>query len=131
MQTPPSVDASPPVIPRIKRRVHHSPAHVTLERSRPSNRGMQLQAELDSDGDSSSAGENSSDDADESDLSYVSQGSQHSNAEAHVYALGQSSQGGFPTPLHLRRAANRNEYTLAGNDDVSYHINHFHPPPLT
>jgi hypothetical protein len=104
MQTPPSVDASPPVIPRIKRRVHRSPAHVTLERSRPSNRGMQLQAEVDSDGDSSSQDDNSSDDADEADLSYVSQGSGHSNADAHIYALGQSSQGCFPPPLHLRRA---------------------------
>jgi hypothetical protein len=114
MQAPPSVDASPPVDARIKR-VHRSPAGVTLEPSRRSNRGMQQQAEVDSDGDSSSAGENSSDDADESDLSYVSQGSQHSNAEAHVYALGQSSQGGFPTPLHLRRAADRNVYSIAGD----------------
>ena len=75
---------------------------------------MQLQAEVDSDGDSSSAGENSSDDANEADLSYVSQGSGHSNAQAHVYALGQSSQGGFPTPMHLRRAADRNVYSVAG-----------------
>jgi hypothetical protein len=103
MQAPISVDESPPVDARIKR-VQRSPAGLTLEPSRRSNRGMQLQAELGSDGDSSSAGDNSSDDDDESDLSYVSQGSQHSNAEAHVYALGQSSQGGFPTPLHLRRA---------------------------
>jgi hypothetical protein len=75
---------------------------------------MQLQAEVDSDGDSSSQDDNSSDDADEADLSYVSQGSGHSNADAHIYALGQSSKGGFPTPMHLRRAADRNEFTLAG-----------------
>ena len=114
MQAPPSVDDSPPVDARIKR-VNRSPAGLTLEPSRRSYRGMQLQAALGSDGDSSSAGDNSSDDDDEPDLSYVSQGSHHSNAEAHVYALGQSSQGGFPTPMHLRRAANRNEYTLAGD----------------
>jgi hypothetical protein len=75
---------------------------------------MQLQAEVDSDGDSSSAGENSSDDANESDLSYVSQGSGHSNAQAHVNALCQSSQGGFPTPLHMPTAADRNVYSVAG-----------------
>ena len=124
MQGPPSVDESPPVDARIKR-VHRSPAQVPLQPSRPSNRGMQLQAEVDSDGDSSSAGENSSDDANEADLSYVSQGSGHSNAQAHVYALGQSSQGGFPTPLHLRRAADRNVYSVAG-DIPSYHRPHLH-----
>ena len=124
MQAPISVDESPPVDARIKR-VQRSPAGLTLEPSRRSYRGMQLQAELGSDGDSSSAGDNSSDDDDEPDLSYVSQGSQHSNAEAHVYALGQSSQGGFPTPMHLRRAADRNVYSVAG-DIPTYHRPHLH-----
>ena len=45
-------------------------------------------------------GSSNSDDDNESDMSYVSQGLNHSNAERHVYLNAQSSQGGFPTPMH-------------------------------
>lgn len=45
-------------------------------------------------------GSSNSDDDNQSDMSYVSQGLNHSNAERHVYLNAQSSQGGFPTPMH-------------------------------
>ncbi len=53
-----------------------------------------------------SCSENSSDDADKSDLSMVTGGSQHSNAEATVYLNSLSSQAeqfGFEPPLNQTR----------------------------
>lgn len=105
---------SPPVQTRIKRVLRSpAPAQLNPPLPKPSVRSFQLQAHEDSDGCSSVPGSNSSDDADASDLSYVSQGSAHSNAEQHVYAAGASSQGGFPTPLHMRRAADRGLLSIA------------------
>jgi hypothetical protein len=63
---------------------------------------------------STKGGGNSSSDADEGDLSNISPTSQHADAEPHVYAAGASSQGGFPTPLHQRRGADRGLLSLAG-----------------
>ena len=42
---------------------------------------------------------NSSDDGDESDLSYITHGS-HPDASFSIYARAMDSQGGFPTPIH-------------------------------
>jgi hypothetical protein len=120
---------SPPVQARIKR-VHHSPAaaQVAPRLPNPSGRRFQQQADEDSDGRSSAQGSNSTDDADEADLSCVSLGSQHPNAEQHIYAAGASSQGGYPTPMHERRGADKGILTLAGDIPpfVTYHISH--PP---
>ena len=116
---------SPPVQARIKR---VKPAQVTPRSPAPkqSGRRFQEQAEEDSDGRSSAQGSNSPDDADEADLSYVSPSSQHANAEAHVYAAGASSQGGYPTPMHMRRGADLGRLTLAGGSPpfVTYHVSH-------
>ena len=110
---PHNLTPSPPVDARIKR---VKPMQVTpIPQARLSARRFQQQADEDScDGRSSEQGGNSSDDADEADLSYVSHTSQHVDAEPHVYAAGASSQGGFPTPLHQRRGADRGLLSLAG-----------------
>ena len=109
---PPYKTPSPPVHARIKRvkaaPTPRSPAQIQ------SSRRFQQQADEDSDGQSSAQRSNSSDDADEADLSNISHTSQHPDAEAHVYAAGASSQGGFPTPLHQRRGADRGLLSLAG-----------------
>ena len=60
---------------------------------------------------------NSSDDAEESDLSYVSPNCNHSNAEKHVYLEGMGTQGSdskFGTPLHNQGASRRGLVPLAG-----------------
>ena len=103
---------SPPVHARIKR-VKEAPTPRSPA-PKASSRRFQLQADEDSDGQSSNQGSNSSNDAGEGDLSNISQTSQHADAEAHVYAAGASSQGGFPTPLHQRRGADRGLLPLAG-----------------
>ena len=116
---------SPPIQARIKR-VHRSPApdQLALPLPKPSFRSLQLQADEDSEGRSSNPDSNSTDDADASNLSCVSSGSSHSNAAPHVYAAGASSQGGFPTPLHMRRGAERGIFTLAGDFHpvLTYHV---------
>jgi hypothetical protein len=103
---------SPPVQARIKR-VKQAPTPRSPA-PKQSSRRFQLQADEASDGQSSNQGSNSSSDADEGDLSNISPTSQHADAEAHVYAAGASSQGGFPTPLHQRRGADRGLLSLAG-----------------
>lgn len=112
---------SPPVQGRIKR---VKPAQPTPPAPAPiqSNRRFQQQADEDSDGQSSAQESNSSDDADEADLSNISHTSQHPDAEAHVYAAAASSQGGYPTPMHMRRGADRGLLSLAGDIPfVPYH----------
>jgi hypothetical protein len=111
---PPSKTPSPPVHARIKRvkQVQVTP----IPPARISARRFQLQADEDScDGRSSAQEANSSDDEDETNLSYVSNTSQHPDADPLVYAAGASSQGGFPTPLHQRRGADRGLLSLAGD----------------
>jgi len=103
---------SPPVDARIKR-VKEGPSPRSPA-PKQSSRRFQLQADEDSDNQSSNQGSNSSNDAAEGDLSNISPTSQHADAEAHVYAAGASSQGGFPTPLHQRRGADRGLLPLAG-----------------
>ena len=131
------ITPSPPVQARIKR-VHRSPAPAQLSHPlepavRPSRRNLllqnhllDLQADQDSENCSSSSDSNSTDDADEADLSCVSATSQHSNAEPHIYAIGASSQGGYPTPLHKRRGADKGILTLAGAIPpfVTYHVSY-------
>ena len=64
---------------------------------------LDLQAkEADSAGDSKSGESNSSDDQNESDLSCISHGQDHENAERHVYL---SSQTNLHTPIHQKRAS--------------------------
>lgn len=67
---------------------------------------LQLQAQEEKDGRLVNGSPDSSDDADKSDLSCVSQGMHHSNAERREYldSLGtQPSQTGFPTPLNKQK----------------------------
>jgi hypothetical protein len=64
---------------------------------------LDLQAREDKNGRSVSGSDNSSDDADATDLSYVSPSADHSNAEKHEYLASLQSQNGFPTPIHKGR----------------------------
>ena len=67
---------------------------------------LETQAKEGKEDESASCSENSSDDADKSDLSMVTGGSQHSNAEATVYLNSLSSQAeqfGFEPPLNQTR----------------------------
>jgi hypothetical protein len=73
-----------------------------------------LQAKEDRGGVSVTGSSNSSDDGDESDMSYVSPSHGHVNADRHVYLKSLSSQGGFPTPIHKRRQADSAFMSIAG-----------------
>ena len=71
------------------------------------NRFLDLQAKECKNGQSVSGSENSSDDADASDLSYVSPTRDHADAERHVYLDSLASQNGLPTPIHLQRRSDQ------------------------
>ena len=68
-------------------------------------------------GDSKSAS-NSSDDDNESDLSCISQGQNHPNAEHHVYLDALGSQTTFHTPLHHMRASIEERVPVAGENSM-------------
>ena len=71
------------------------------------NRFLDLQAKECKNGQSVSGSENSSDDADASDLSYVSPTRDHADAPRHVYLDSLASQNGLPTPIHLQRRSDQ------------------------
>jgi hypothetical protein len=78
---------------------------------------LALQCKEGKEGHTASEQSNSSDDAEESDLSYVSPNCNHSNAEKHVYLEGMGTQGSdskFGTPLHNQGASRRGLVPLAG-----------------
>jgi hypothetical protein len=117
----PSSDSSPK-LRRIAGAAAVAPeaAHVS-SKPRSSRRNLflnnpflALQAKEDRGGISISGSENSSDDGDESDLSYISQTCDHANADRDVYLRSLSSQGGFPTPMHKRRQKDSGYMTVAG-----------------
>lgn len=88
------------------RNIKQLPAARSLRDDMMNHPLLQLQAREEKDGRSVIGSPNSSDDADKSDLSCMSQGMHHSNAERHEYlaSLGtQPSQTGFPTPLHKQK----------------------------
>lgn len=90
---------------------------------------LDLQAkEENSSGNSLSGASNSDDDDNEQNLSCVSSGTHHSNAEKHVYMQGMDSQGEakFPTPIHLQRASFEGRVPLAGECCACLHVS----PPL-
>ena len=78
---------------------------------------LEIQCKEGREGDTASDEPNSSDDADKSDLSNVSQNLDHSNAEMHVYIEGmgtQDSQSKFHTPMHNQGASRRGLVPVAG-----------------
>ena len=86
---------------------------------------LDLQAkEENSSGCSLSGSSNSDDDDDEQNLSCVSSGTDHSNAERHVYMQGMDSQGEakFGTPIHLQRASFEGRVHLAGECCACLHV---------
>ena len=81
------------------------------------NQLLEVQCKEGREGDTASDQPNSSDDADKSDLSNVSQGLDHSNGEMHVYQEGMGTQGSdskFHTPLHNQGASRRGLVSVAG-----------------
>ena len=58
--------------------------------------------------------DNSSDDGDEANLSYITDGSAP-DASFDIYARGMSSQGGFPTPMHQQRFTGLGRVSVADN----------------
>jgi hypothetical protein len=74
---------------------------------------LETQAKEGKENESLSCSENSSDDADQSDLSMVTGGSQHSNAEMSIYMNSLSSQAeqfGFHAPLNQTRRSEAFQY---------------------
>ncbi len=78
--------------------------------------------ETNSAGVSQSSDPNSSDDDNESDLSYISHGQDHENAERHVYLEALSSQTNFPTPICNQRSSSEGRVPLAGDICVPYSL---------
>lgn len=122
------VEKTPSPSKRYKK-VKRSPNERTLQpnatkkqnKRKPSKRSemlkntlLDVQAREDKDGNSVSGSSNSSDDAHLSDLSCVSQGCDHPDADRNVYLNSLSSQGGFPTPMHRRRHSDDGKIPLAG-----------------
>lgn len=87
----------------------------SLRQSKLKNPMFQLQAREDRGGKSVSGTSNSSDDEDATDLSCVSQNTDHPNADRADYLAGLQSQNDmFGTPLHLRRFRDEGRTTVAG-----------------
>ena len=131
MASPKSCQEDSPPLPRkgrgrMKVQTAHSPAAlisavvIDPKKSRRQlylqNPFLDLQAkEADSAGDSKSGESNSSDDQNESDLSCISHGQDHENAERYVYL---SSQTNLHTPIHQKRASEEGRVPLAGESTM-------------
>lgn len=121
-------DSSPPLPKkgRGRMRVKSAPSPAVAIAAKKSRRQLYMKHPLldlqaKESGDSKSAS-NSSDDDDESDLSCISQGQNHPNAEHHVYLDALGSQTTFHTPLHRRRASIEERVPVAGESSMFLHV---------
>ena len=139
MNTPKSgqEDSTPPLPKkgrgRVRMQVLHSPSALispVAVAPKKSRRQLYLKnplfdhqaKETNSAGVSQSSDPNSSDDENESDLSFISHGLDHENAERHVYLEAQSSQTNFPTPIRNQRSSHEGRVPLAGDICMRYSL---------